>query len=775
MPLIVHSQILRIHAAAVTAGLASNRDALLAGVPHALRTSIPTATSPSAQLLTDLDSLNRVAPVRGEVAPLQTWLLNATALTQERAEFRVFREVANITTIGPVHQDVAAVCPPPLNSTPPNSLSHTAFIEYGPTDKIFARRLETALLTHGISISSLPNPLGALQSDYRDALRQPTHSDNVILVCSEELLNQPDIWAPIDETLNSDTHKESSLHLIPITIDDHIYDDTQLPRPDIARLLRMNLVSDFRGWKASTGKFEEDVARLVAALRSRPKVTSSWQTDLPSREQSDREPAEIFISSAPDDEKYRAELETHLGPLVRTGNCHVWHMGMVVAGQEREAVISAHLETASIVVLLISATYLADPHLAEHARHALDRHHAGDVVMIPVIVRACRWKTEPFSRLMTLPRNGKPVAKLHDRDRAWVDIVEELRSALTAHESAKERAWPSAHASTDGVDTDNGEFRQARRLIKDYLPKILDKRIGNPRSLLARCDIPQRVAGGHTTLEQWKRACKWLSEGGIHGIALTLTIVSKAQTEAFSDEASQWSHQFVQAIVADEDADRGNLHSLLPNLHHFAAEEAQRWIRLCTKIHDMSSNKSNPVRSAAYPANLYAYKCAQIWTEVERALGQHRLDMAERDDEWPEAPPNTEELFAQPRDRTQQHETDLALGASQRQLQPIKAVTQQMLSHGRQGQHHHAGPDDLKKLIIALKQTLIDVADGGYFDEGELDDYVNDLSEFATSLEHQTNDDDVHNDTTKLLNEIRNTVGWIEALVDGRLRNCNQP
>jgi hypothetical protein len=604
VPLIVHSEILRIHAAAVTAGLASNRDALLAGVPHALRTSIPTATSPSAQLLTDLDSLNRVDPVLGEVAPLHTWLLNATALTQERAEVCVFREATDIVTTG--------------------------------------------------------------------------------LFMQKEL-------------------------------------------------------------------------------------------DLPSREQSASDPAEIFISSAPDDEKYRLELEAHLAPLVRNKFCRIWHMGMVVAGQEWEAVTSTHLETASMIVLLISSTYLADPQFTAHVRTALRRHDIGDIAVVPIIVRACYWKAAPFSHLMPLPRNGKPIAKLHDRDSAWVEIAKEIEFTLIVHESAKAHARPLAQHATGETSAGTPEFRQAHKLIRDELPGILYKRIGNPYPLLARCDIPGRVARGATTLAKWEGACKWLSSGGIQGIISALMIISEMQIEAFSDEASQWSRRFIQAIVADEDVGRGGLDKLLPVLHRFAEEEAQRWTLLCRKIHNIPLGNSAPHQSAAYSLDRHAYECARIWAEVKRALELHHFAFVKRDEPWPEAPPDIEELVVQPQTRKQQHEAELALGVPRRQLQSLNKTAKTMLSQGRQGRHDQAALDGLTKLIVALRLTLLDVADSGYFDEDELDDYVKDLSKIERSLEHQTNDTNAHSKTTKLLNDISKTVDWIEALLDGRVRNCSNP
>ena len=85
-----HRDVLRIHAAAVQAGLANQRAALLTGLPREITSGLPSAADPSAQLLLDLDSLN-VIHLRDGSAPLSIWLENAVALCGARMEADVFR------------------------------------------------------------------------------------------------------------------------------------------------------------------------------------------------------------------------------------------------------------------------------------------------------------------------------------------------------------------------------------------------------------------------------------------------------------------------------------------------------------------------------------------------------------------------------------------------------------------------------------------------------------------------------------------------------------
>lgn len=84
-------QLRQVHDAAVRAGLSPSRSALLAGIDPRFVLSLPTAPSPSAQLLIDLTELNRITALLDGTTPLFDWLGNASLLTGPRYEADVFR------------------------------------------------------------------------------------------------------------------------------------------------------------------------------------------------------------------------------------------------------------------------------------------------------------------------------------------------------------------------------------------------------------------------------------------------------------------------------------------------------------------------------------------------------------------------------------------------------------------------------------------------------------------------------------------------------------
>jgi serine/threonine protein kinase len=140
----------------------------------------------------------------------------------------------------------------------------------------------------------------------------------------------------------------------------------------------------------------------------------------------------VFISYADGDEGLRRALEDHLAPLKRDGHIHAWHSGLVEPGQERRRRIAEQLLSARIVVLLLSAAYLADDELyAEEATPALARAREGATLVIPVVVRPFNVQATPFAGLSLLPRNEVPVVSWSNPDEAWVDVAQGIRQAVT--------------------------------------------------------------------------------------------------------------------------------------------------------------------------------------------------------------------------------------------------------------------------------------------------------------------------------------------------------
>jgi internalin A len=138
----------------------------------------------------------------------------------------------------------------------------------------------------------------------------------------------------------------------------------------------------------------------------------------------------LFCSYCHKDETLRRQLEIHLSLLHRHGVIASWHDRQIGAGQEWKEQISSNLERADIILLLVSADFMASDYCYDiEMRRALERHEEGTARVIPVIVRDVDWSVAPFSKLQALPRNGKAVRRWSDRDAAWRNVVEGIKTA----------------------------------------------------------------------------------------------------------------------------------------------------------------------------------------------------------------------------------------------------------------------------------------------------------------------------------------------------------
>jgi len=141
-------------------------------------------------------------------------------------------------------------------------------------------------------------------------------------------------------------------------------------------------------------------------------------------------PFNVFISFTTADEAYRRDLETHLAVLQRSGMIRPWHTGLVQAGEAHVAKTTDQLKQAHIILLLVSADYLAADHSCCEMDLALARHDTGEAKVIPLIVRPCSWEYTHLSRLDPLPENGVPVSAWGNRDAAWAEVERRIRVAI---------------------------------------------------------------------------------------------------------------------------------------------------------------------------------------------------------------------------------------------------------------------------------------------------------------------------------------------------------
>ena len=147
---------------------------------------------------------------------------------------------------------------------------------------------------------------------------------------------------------------------------------------------------------------------------------------------------EIFYSYAHEDERLRKALDKQLSLLKRDGLITEWYDHKITAGKEWESEILTHLDSAQIILLLISPDFIASDYCYSiEMQRAMERHERGEARVIPIILRPADWKSALFGKLKVLPSDGKAVTRWSNRDEAFLNIAKGIRKAV------KELAPPS--------------------------------------------------------------------------------------------------------------------------------------------------------------------------------------------------------------------------------------------------------------------------------------------------------------------------------------------
>lgn len=141
---------------------------------------------------------------------------------------------------------------------------------------------------------------------------------------------------------------------------------------------------------------------------------------------------ELFISYADQDEGLFENLKTHLRPLEHQGRVRRWHdRSGILPGEETDRKIEEYLQSADLILLLVSPDFIdSEERRTGEVKYAMERHEARAAKVIPVILRACDWRGQPFGSLEPLPPDGKPVTSHPNQDEAFLAVATGIRAAI---------------------------------------------------------------------------------------------------------------------------------------------------------------------------------------------------------------------------------------------------------------------------------------------------------------------------------------------------------
>jgi hypothetical protein len=193
---------------------------------------------------------------------------------------------------------------------------------------------------------------------------------------------------------------------------------------DNAQATLQSMVDEVNNFWPVEDKHDKDESAIKAVSISKktlPEVSLTSATH----------PIFMFYSYAKDDGNLQKELEKHLSLLKRQGIISDWKFRMISGGKEWQGEIDNHINTARIILLLISADFLSSDYCYDiEMKRAMELHELKIARVIPIILRPVDWHSSPFGKLQALPTDSKPITTWTNRDEAFLDVAKGIRKVV---------------------------------------------------------------------------------------------------------------------------------------------------------------------------------------------------------------------------------------------------------------------------------------------------------------------------------------------------------
>lgn len=132
----------------------------------------------------------------------------------------------------------------------------------------------------------------------------------------------------------------------------------------------------------------------------------------------------LFISYSHKDEDVKNKIDTHLSSLKRSEKIETWNDVKIEPGSNWDEKIKKELDVADIILLLISANFIASDYIWNtEIKKAIERDEKKEAVVIPIFCKTCDYKDMPFAKLQGLPFGAKSLNEFNDIDVGLTEIA----------------------------------------------------------------------------------------------------------------------------------------------------------------------------------------------------------------------------------------------------------------------------------------------------------------------------------------------------------------
>jgi hypothetical protein len=137
----------------------------------------------------------------------------------------------------------------------------------------------------------------------------------------------------------------------------------------------------------------------------------------------------LYISAANRDQEWKRQIRGALEFLERDGLIRI--APDPLAGESWQAQQRAALASAEIVLVLVSADYLASRFATEELEQAIDMALRGNAALVPLLLRPCAWQQTELRRFPLLPQNAPPLAYAEHPDAVLAELAGAIRRAVS--------------------------------------------------------------------------------------------------------------------------------------------------------------------------------------------------------------------------------------------------------------------------------------------------------------------------------------------------------
>lgn len=198
-------------------------------------------------------------------------------------------------------------------------------------------------------------------------------------------------------------------------------------------------------------------------------------------------PLKLTCLSAHDleDESLQESLVSHLSQLQRQGDIIIWSSQDISPGMDEENEVTSHIETADIILLLVSVKFLNFYEGSAYKDRVVARRARGNVRLIPVRLRPVDWDMTSFKMLTALPDHGPPIAGWSSRDDAFQNVVSGIKKVVKelAASVATKDAAPSFSALIPPLNPLFTGREALLRVLREKLTIVHDDGLPRPQAI----------------------------------------------------------------------------------------------------------------------------------------------------------------------------------------------------------------------------------------------------------------------------------------------------